>query len=172
MDTRLYLLNMKMKNHVIGFILPIIFLVAACGKEEHEYEPIPRCPDLTSNIDTIKKYIPGTWKWAEEVRYDRIAGIRYFTPNSPGWHHVSVKLYGDTAQFFVNNKIDSARQFKIQRLLEITNFNSDSTPVLVYYNFHNGVRRSSVPIWICKDQLIMQYQLFSDIAGDQLWIRK
>jgi hypothetical protein len=162
---------------MINYITPIlastiIFFVCGCEKEEKPYVPVQLCPEITNNMDTILKYIPGTWSWVEEKRFNRITReYEYFTPKDFGtWF---LNFSGDTAKFFKNETIDSVYRFKIQRLFEIPGYlPTDSLPVLAYYSFHTGMRRSYVPIMICDTQLLMQLDIFSDIAGNRIWIRK
>ncbi len=162
-----------MKNLLL-FSLLNLFALSACKKENVKgpYVPIARCVDLTSNMDTINLYIQGSWEWVEEYRVTRYNGEEYITPNSPNSYHLNLKLFGDTARFFVNNRPDSVYRFRIQRELEITNYPTDSLPVLVYYSFFTGQRKSYVPLVICINQLLMQHQYVSSIVGERLWVRK
>ena len=161
-----------MRNQLLSFLL-VVCLVYSCKKEEETkpYEPIQRNPDLSRNIDSINKYIQGTWEWKEELRVSW-DGIRYLTPQTPGMHHDYLKLSNDTARFFRDNKYDSVYKFRIQRELEITNYPTDSMWVIVYYSFYTGLRRSYVPILISKNQLLMQHQFVSSIVGENIWVRK
>lgn len=161
-----------MKNILASIVVITIFLFAyGCGKEKKPYVPVVRCPDLTRNIDTINRYIQGTWEFLEELRcsWD---GCQYLTPSSPGMYRTTLKLSSDTARFFKNNTPDSVYKFRIQREFEISNYAPDSLPVIVYYSFYTGIRRTYVPIMICKDQLLMQHQLVSSFVGESIWARK
>lgn len=162
-----------MKNPLILVVLSL-FTLCACKKEKvkRPYVPIVRCADMTKNIDTINMFIQGNWEWVEEYRVTRYNGEEYFTPSSPNSYHLNLKLSGDTARFFVNSTPDSIYRFRIQRELEITNYPTDSLPVIVYYSFYTGQRMSYVPIMICKNQLLMQHQYVSSFVGERLWIRK
>jgi hypothetical protein len=117
-------------------------------------------------------YIHGHWKWVEEYRVTRYNGEEYITPDSPGENDLELKFSGDTAKFFVNKRPDSVYRFTIQREWEITNYPTDTLPVLVYYSFFTGRRKSYVPILICKNQLLMQHQYVNSIVGERLWLRK
>jgi hypothetical protein len=161
-----------MKNYSI-LILLSIFILCACKKENGPYVPVSLCPGLSNNMDTINKYIGGAWEFVEEkrVNYERNAFV-YYTPNSTGWYHLTLKLSGDTAKFFVNGFADSTFGFKILRMSEVSNYPDDSFPILAYYSFFTGIRRSAIPIMVCEHQLLMQLGLGSDVAGDEVWIRK
>ena len=163
-----------MKNISIILVATIaLIFIYGCEKDEKPYVPVERCPDLTRNMDTINKYIHGTWQWLEEKRYDRYKNeYVYFTPKTPGWYNLSISLSGDTIRFFKNNIPDSVYRFKIQRELEITNYPTDSLPVIAYYSFYNGVIRNYVPIMMCKKQMLLQYQFDSDIAGEDVYQRR
>jgi hypothetical protein len=161
-----------MKNNLILLAAVIVLLLAyGCEKEEKPYVPVVRCPNLTRDIDTINKYIRGDWEFLEELRcsWD---GCQYLTPKSSGMYHITLKLSNDTARFFKNNMPDSVYNFKIQREFEISNYPPDSLPVIVYYSFYTGIRRTYVPIMICKNQLLMQYQFVSSSVGERIWTRK
>ena len=161
-----------MKNFLI---LILIFLIIFCGceKENKAYVPIERCSDLTRNMDTINKYIQGTWEWIEEKRYDRYQnGYIYFTPKTPGWTERKMKLFLDTAIISIPNTQDSTFRFKIQWFFEITGFPSDSLPVIAYYSFYTGLRKNAIPIMICKNQLLLQHQFVSSNFGEDIWVRK
>jgi hypothetical protein len=61
-----------MKNYITPILAStIIFFVCGCEKEEKPYVPVQLCPEITNNMDTILKYIPGTWSWVEEKRFNR-----------------------------------------------------------------------------------------------------
>lgn len=162
-----------MKSPATLFIF-VLFIFGSCNKSKigKPYTPITRCFDITRNLDTINLYIMGNWEWVEEYRVSRYNGEEYFTPNSPNSYHLDLKLSGDTANFFINNKPDSVYRFRIQREFEITNYPTDSMPIIVFYSFFTSQRRSYVPIMICKTQLLMQHQYVSSIVGERLWIRK
>jgi hypothetical protein len=158
-------------NSVITLLSLLLFF--SCNKDDPKpYEPVKRCSDRTRNIDTINLYIRGYWEWVEEYRVTRFNEVEYITPASPGEKEIDLVLSGDTAIFYVNNQIDSVYQFKIQEETEITNFPTDTLPVLVYYSFATGLRKSYVPIMICRNQLLMQHQYVNSIVGERLWIRK
>ncbi len=158
----------------IFLLIVITISFIACKKEKQDgpYVPIVRCTDLSRNMDTINHYIKGNWEWAEEYRVTRLRGAEYITPNTPGFDRISLKFSGDTARFFVNGLPDSVYRFRIQRMLEITNYPTDSLPVLVYYSFYTSLRKSHVPVMICKNQLLMQHQYVSSFVGENIWERK
>lgn len=160
-----------LKNLLIVSLITLL-VFSSCKKDKGEYVPYARCVGLTRNIDTISKYIHGNWEWVEEYRVTRYEGGHYITPDSPNSYHLTLKLSADTARFFVNNRPDSIYRFKIQRELEITNYPTDSLPVIVYYSFNTGQRKSYVQIMICRDQLLMQHQYVSSIAGERLWLKR
>ena len=161
-----------MKNAFILLVAGIaILFIYGCEKEEKPYVPVVRCTSLTRDIDTINTFIHGTWEFLEELRcsWD---GCQYLTPKSPGMNRITLKLSNDTARFFKNSMPDSVYKFRIQREFEISNYPPDSLPVIVYYSFYTGLRRTYVPIMICENQLLMQHQFVSSIVGESIWVRK
>ena len=154
------------------FILSLIsLLVCCCKKDEKPYTPVQRSPELTRNMDSIQKYIHGSWIWLEEKRWDRTIGVyKYLTPETEGYS-ARLEMSGDTARFYKNNLPDSSYKFQVLRESDISNWPDDSLPVLVFYLFSTGERQTYVPIKICKDQLLMQYEFVSSTLGEKLWRR-
>lgn len=154
---------------IITFIISIL---SCCKKNEAvEYQPIQIPCQLTKNLDTARLYIQGTWQWLEEKRYNRgLQKTEYLTPQNQGYT-LTLKLSNDTARYFKNNLPDSVYTFKIQRLTEIsgTNFPEDNDPVLVFYRLHNGQRNNHVPLKICINYLLLQYQYVTSIGGETIW---
>lgn len=169
-----FMLELILMKKQLLFLLLIFFIVASCKKQETDkpYVPVTRCADMTRNMDTITKYIQGNWEWVEEYRVTRYNGEEYITPATPGFEHITLRLFGDTARFVVNNKPDSVYKFMIQRLSDFTNYPADSLPVIAYYSFYTGLRRSQVPIMVCKNQILMQHQFVNSIVGERLWVRR
>jgi len=153
-------------------ILTCVIFLSACKKEDKPYIPIERCSDFTNNIDSINKYIYGTWERMEEVRRERSTGITYYYPGTSGWRNFVYKFSSDTVTMYNNGVKDSVYRFKIQRELEITNFPLDTSAVVVYYSFYTGLRRKYIPITICKTRLIFLNNLSSDVVGDWLCLRR
>lgn len=142
-----------------------------CEEKEKPYIPVQLCSDMTNNIDSINKYIHGTWKWVEEKRYNRITReYEYATPKDYGYNLTQI-FSGDTLKFFKNTTPDSVYQFKIQRELEISNIPTDSTTVVAYYSFYTMQSRGYVAIMICKNQLLMLHDTYRDGIGRTLWMR-
>jgi virulence-associated protein VapD len=147
-------------------------LFFSCSKDDPKpYVPVKRCPDLTRNRDTINTYIHGTWEWIEEKRFDRLTGIVYVTPQSNNSYHITLKYSGDTAYRWKNNIIDSIYRFRIEDFSVISNIPEDTIPVVSYYSFYTNEWRGAVPILVCKDQLLMQYQLVTSGGGEEIWLR-
>jgi hypothetical protein len=160
-----------MKN--LTLLISLLFLVLfSCKKEKKPYVPVPRCADLTRNIDTINLYIHGNWRFVEELRFSREYGLQYLTPDSEGAYHWTLKISGDTVTFFTNNVQDQLYRFRIQRELEFTNFPTDSMPCLFLYSVSSTHLVSYIPILICRNQLLMQTQHVSSFGGERLYIRE
>jgi hypothetical protein len=148
-----------------------LLLANACKKEEKPYVPVVRCENFTRNVDSINLYIQGNWNWVEEYRVSR-TGEEYIRPNTSGYYPIKLSISGDTASFYVNHIPDSVYQFKIKKLSEFTNYSEDTVPVLVYYSFFTGIRKTHVPILICRNQILMQHQYVSSFVGERLWLRE
>lgn len=155
------------------FITLLLFIFACCKKNtvENEYQPVVVTCTLTKDLDSCKSLIQGNWVWLEEKRFNRVEQkFEYLTPQNQGYT-LSVTLLNDTARYYRNNRPDSVYTFKILRLTEIsgTNFPEDNDPVIVFYNLHNGLRNWHVPIRICSNYLLLQYQYVSSIGGEAIW---
>ncbi len=150
------------------------FIFGSCRKPKTEkpYVPITRCADMTRSIDTINMYIQGNWEWMEEYRITRYNGEELITPNTPGQRRLFWSFSGDIAKLHFENESDSIYRFKIQREYEITNYSTDSLPVLTFYRLNDGLRVSYVPVKICRNQLLTQNQYISSNGGESLWVRK
>jgi len=155
-------------------LIHLLFLTFSCCKRrplEQEYQPVQITCDLTNDLDSCKTLILGNWTWLEEKRVNRLLQkFEYLTPQNQGYT-LSLRLLNDTARFFKNNLPDSVYTFKVVRLTEIsgTNFPEDYDPVLVFYNLHNGLRDSYVPIKVCRNYLLLQYQYVRSIEGEKIW---
>lgn len=156
------------------FFISLLFFTFSCCKKkpvDQEYQPIQITCTLTKNLDTCRSLIQGNWTWLEEKRFDQVQQIFvYLTPQNQGYS-LSLRLLNDTARFYKNNQPDSVYTFKVVRLTEIsgTNFPEDNDPVLVFFNLHNGLRSFHVPIKICSNYLLLQYQYVRSIEGEQIW---
>lgn len=153
-------------------ILICIVFLSACKKETKPYTPLDRCSDFTNSIDSISKYIQGTWERMEEIRYERQTGLTYFHPDISGWRKFIYKYSGDTLRAFNNGLADSVYRFKIQRESDVTLYPTDTLPVIVNYSFYTGIRASYFRVQICKNQLLMLFNYRSDVVGDWLCLRR
>ena len=161
-----------MKNLINSVITLSLLLFFSCSKDDPKpYVPVKRCPDLTRNRDTINTYIHGTWEWIEVKRIDRYNGIQYITPESPNSYRMTLKISNDTAYRYINDLQDSVFRFKIESYSILTNIPEDTIPVLSYYSFYTGIRWGAVPILICRNQLLMQYQYVTSSSSDAIWRR-
>lgn len=157
------------------FIILLSCIILCCKKKQtvvdEEYQPIQILCQLSNNLDTIRFYIKGNWEWLQEKRADRVQQkFVYLTPKTEGYS-LTLALGNDTARFYKNNLPDSVYTYKVVRLAEIsgTSFPEDSLPVLVFYNLYNGMRNSHVPIKICSNYMLLQYQYVSSIVGEDIW---
>lgn len=157
------------KTILIILLLPNLL---CCKKKAIvDYKPIEIPCTLTKEIDTARLYIKGYWNWLEEKRYNRgLQKTIYLTPQNQGYT-LSMKLSNDTAYFFKNNVPDSVYTYKVLRQNEITgtNYPEDQDPALVFYRTYDGQRNSYVPLKICSNYLILQYQFVRSIEGEQIW---
>lgn len=152
----------------------ILFSLVCCKKQpkkEIDYIPFVIPCNLSNNLDTVKQLFNGTWEFVQEKRVDRIqGGFIYLTPKSQGYV-TTLKLFSDTLVNLKNNTLESKYYYKILKQADITGTNNpdDNEPVLVQYNIQTGLRINYVPIKICSNYLILQFQAVTSIGGEQIW---
>jgi hypothetical protein len=170
-------------KHIAGLIL-LCGLVAihSCKNDEFttpcklENVEIPfNVPcTLTNNIDTVKTYIEGTWSWLQEERPIRgLQTTKYFTPTTEGYS-LELKLQNDTATYFKCGKMDGQYRFAIIKWKDApgsgtAGFPEGELPVLIFYDLSTGTRVTDVPLIICSNYCILQYQFVSSILGPYTW---
>ena len=152
------------------FIILLFFIFVSCKKEQ-TYQPVQISCNLTKDLDSSKSLINGTWVWLEEKYFNLLDGrYDYRTPKTNGYTR-SLSFINDTARFYKNNRPDSVYTYKIVRLTQLTgtNYPEDNDPVVVFYNLHNGIRHDFVPIKICQNYLLLQYEQRTHTQGDEIW---
>lgn len=136
-------------------ILPLLFILFlfSCKKEERPYQPVQLSRDLSSNMDTIQKYLPGKWVWIEERQLTRM-GYIFSTPKTQKSFEF-LSLSGDTIIYFRTVGKSLVERYKIVPEKEITLWPEDEHPILATYDFVTGDLASYYRIKICKDQLVL-----------------
>ncbi len=127
---------------------------------------------LTKDLDTAKLYIQGSWSWLQEERRQRGKPVEYLTPKNQGYSR-TLELNGEIAKFYTCDELDLTSKFDIIKLKEITgtDYPEDEDPVLVLFDLETGIRTSHVPLKICNNYLVLQYQYVSSIIGEKTWKR-
>ncbi len=163
-------LSFKIKNiKKIIIIITVFFILCSCKKDK-PYEPFVIPCTLTEDSSLAKIFIKGTWEWIEEKRIVRGQdGFSYLTPKTEGY--TLRMIIGDSTLRILKNNESTDYKYKIQLLGEIsgTTFPEDSLPVFVRYRLSDGVREAHVPIKICNEYLLQQYQFVSSILGERIW---
>ncbi len=140
-------------------------LLFSCKK----YQPPEITCSLTNEIDSIKKFLPGTWIWLHEKRFNQREGkYEYLTPKTEGYS-LTLKFDANKAYYYKNNRPDSVYNYKIELLSSITGFPEDSLPILVFYTISNATRYSFVPVKTCPSFLLMQYEIVASVTGNYTW---
>ena len=158
----------------LTLFITLLFLIFVSCKKEQAYQPVQISCTLTRDLDSCKALIKGTWTWLEEKRMNRgQQGFTYLTPKTESYT-LTQRFSNDTVRFFKNGRADSVYIYKVVRLTEIsgTNFPEDNDPIVVFYNLHNGLRDSHVPLKICSNYLVLQYQYVTSISGEEIWKRQ
>jgi hypothetical protein len=157
------------------FYTLLLLFAISCKKEKTciTYTGAYPCT-FTKNIDTVKAKIEGSWEWVQEKRANFVQQrTDYLTPCTEGYT-LRLELKNDTARYYKNNRPDGEFKYAVVKLKVIsgTNFPEDEDPVLVYYNLATGARTSFVPIIICNNYLLQQFQLVRSVEGNFLWHRQ
>ena len=151
------------------FIIILLFSIFSCKKKPaEEYIPVQIPCILSKNIDTVKLYLQGTWEWLEEKRYNRGNPVPiYLTPKNQGYTS-TIQIGKDTLRFYKDNKPDSVYTYKIllQHDITGTNYPEDQDPALAFYRLYDGLRNNYVPLKICHDYLLLQYQFVTSVGGE------
>ena len=151
-------------------IITVFSILFSCKKDK-PYEPFVIPCMFTEDSSLAKIYIKGTWEWIEEKRLSRGQnGYSYLTSKTEGYT-LKMVISDSTLQSFKNNALENNYKYKIQLLGEIsgTTFPEDSLPVLVFYRQSDGIREAHVPIKICNQYLLQQFQFVSSISGERIW---
>lgn len=153
-------------------ILGLIFLFS-CKKEDKPYKPVQVCKEITNNKDSIIKYFYGNWNWLEEKRFNSFLNeVEYLTPKTEGFT-LLLKLKADTASFYKNGVIDSVYAFKITEEKDFSNVPTDNIPVIAFFDLSTKSQlQYYVPVKICSDYLLFQYNLVSSLGGSAIWERR
>jgi hypothetical protein len=152
-----------MKHLPLIVLFVCLFTGFSCTKP---YTPVQIPCTLTRNMDSIKLHIEGKWEWVETLMSFRGSGDSYETPHSEGYRY-TLELSHDTAWYFRNGARDSVYRYKIALSREITNEPQDTTPVIVFYNLHSGLRSSYLPLSICRNYLVFHFN--RSVAGHRIW---
>lgn len=154
------------------YLLFLIFSAAvffSCKKED-AYVPIKIPCQLSRNVDTIQNNIQGRWIWLEELRYDR-SGASYLTPKNQGFTRTIVLGGDEIARIYKNGALEVTYTYKILRQGEITgtSFPEDDDYTIAFFNPNTGIRASFVPLLICNNYMVLQFQSVSSNEGEQIW---
>lgn len=181
-------MHLRLLNIVLALVSLgcLLFLQCCKDKETPSIPPVIKPPckledvqppvvidcKLTKNFDSVKLLIQGTWVWLQEERVTLTQPLRYLTPKTEGVSY-KVELKGDSTYGFQCDSLTGKAKFAILRLKEIsgTSFPEDEDPVMVFYDVKTGARKGYVPIIICRDYYILQYQFVSSIIGPNTWKR-
>ncbi len=151
------------------YLLVIFIFLPSCKKDIPNID----CSSPTADKEICKQILVGKWNWSYERFYDRINQTYILkTPASEGYtRQIDFKKNGK-ASFFMNSIFEKERKYEVSTLDVVTGFPSDNTiTTLIFYNIQNGSREDYVPLKICTDSLILNYNILSDTKGQQKWAK-
>ncbi|MEY4905275.1 MAG: hypothetical protein RLZZ292_3090 [Bacteroidota bacterium] len=161
-----------MKN--IFFFAILLFWGFSCRKKTINEEPveIPKftCKDATNKISISKKWIKGTWHWSSETTFFT-ESPKVKTPQTEQYNETLV-LEDSIISLYRNGNLLSTRQYALDLERELTNYASDTMPVLLFRYKNNQNYESCVSYKVCKDTLFLDWSVRSDLAGREVWYKK
>lgn len=151
------------------YLLILIFLFSTCKKEDLNYN-IP-CNKPTNDIAISKKLIVGKWTWVSELYWGRLTGQYILkTPQTEGYTR-QLTVSNSTLVYFKNNILAEKYRYDLVDEKSVTNYPSDSTNVLVFKDYSTGLRTNYVHYLVCNDTLTLNFQIRSDIGGQEKWTK-
>lgn len=152
------------------YLIISIFLLLSCSKDKTKYD-VP-CNTPTNNISISKQLIIGNWTWVSEYYVQPFTGNIFFkTPVSEGYTR-QLNTNSSIIEFYKNNSVEQKYFYEFAIEKSITNYSLDTTNVLVFKDFITGQRSNYVHYKICNDTLTLNFQIRSDLNGQEKWAKK
>lgn len=162
-----------MKNiiYTLSISTLLLFLFNSCKK--HEDEPWQKCEYLSSNVDTIKMYIQGTWELVEHRRIYRGTPSIIDNPTTLGYSsYINVK--GTRITYWTTKLNDMTKSFSYRIGLEkdISQDPYDILPILILYDENTGAKVGITYINACFNTLFFEpLSTAQDISDDETYKR-
>ncbi len=150
-------------------LISIFLILLSCKKNNSQYNI--SCYTPTNDINISHQLFPGKWTWVSELYRVPLTGQYILrTPATEGYTK-QILVSANTITYFKNNNF--AQKYLYEFLVEksITLYPDDTTNILVFKNFITGERSNYVHYKICNDTLTLNFQIRSDVAGQEKWFK-
>ena len=146
-------------------IITLIVTIFSCHKHpDLPYRPVQVCTDISSNVDSVNKYIHGRWNWLEEKRWVRTTfSFEYITPQTTGYIQ-NIKIVDSTIILYRNYFIEDKRNFKVVKESDLYP-GGDNSAYFVFLDPKTNLVTNEVPITACSEFLIFHFEVISDFSG-------
>jgi hypothetical protein len=147
------------------FLIFLFVIITSCHKQQDEpYQPVILCSNLSSNVDTVKMYLQGKWRWVEDKHFQwgSQPGYVYNTPHTEKIIEI-VKIKDSTIIFYKNYFISRKYKFRVAKEGDYLSGGNNSA-VFVFIDEMNGNITNIVPIEACSQYFIFDPSSYSDIS--------
>jgi hypothetical protein len=136
-------------------ILIFVLIIPSCKKHnDTPYQPVQVCSNLSSNIDSVNKYIHGKWYWVETKYFTpAIPHTLYTLPSTEGYIN-TINISDSTLKFYKDYFLKDKYKFKTDKGSNIPYFGSGDEAYLEFFDYKTGIQGSFVPITICSNYLV------------------
>lgn len=158
------------------YLIIVAIISASCKKEETVLkEPIPlvSCSTATTDIETCKKLIIGSWNWSyEKVYYRAYPYLVIKTPTTESYTRQMEFKNNSIASIYSNSIFQKQVKYSVTTLDKVSNYATDSLiTTLIFYDLQTGLRVDFAPISGCTDSLTLYYNFYSETKGLEKWNR-
>ena len=157
-------------KQIIFLTTIFIVLFTSCKKDKTVTYNIP-CNTPTTDATISSSLIIGKWKWVSEYRCPLRSPCFYLTPASEGYTKDRVFDKQGIHSFYKNGILTGAVRYSFVLEKEITLYPLDNATVLKLTDSQTGAILNYVHFTICNDTLVLNWQVLSDLAGQEKWAK-
>ena len=146
-------------------IIGLIAIFFSCHKHpDLPYQPAQVCSGISSNVDSVNKYIHGRWNYVEEKRWDRSTfSFQYITPQTKGYIE-NITIADSTITFYKNFIRIGTYKFKVVKESDLFTIAGDDA-FFVFLDPKTNYITNVVPISACSQFLVFHFEAISDFTG-------
>lgn len=160
-----------MKTTFLTVLVVTTLCILSCKKEERK--TYVDCKKPTNDADLTRSLIIGDWEWQyEKFRSRGLGKTIIYTPKTTGYRKSFRFLFSQRVFQYWNDTLVGNLRYEIAPLSSVTSFPADTQQVIVFRNTQTNIRESHVSFRICNDSLYLNYQIESDVKGNDVYSRK